>query len=651
MSLALIRDAGVDRRMALASGAAILLAALLSYVNSFPGCFIQDDIAIVVNNPLVASLDLAKIFHGDYSGFGKNGGLYRPLTILSLGLNRLVFGEAAWGYHLVNVMLHGVAALLLWQMLRAWGIAPLVAWASALLFAVHPIHGEVVNLAVGRSELLVAVFLLFALWLGRKPSASAQVMLVACYLLALLSKEHAIVFLGLLPAMDCFHERFSIVVAKRWRLYGVLCLVTAVWLLWWQWGVPRLLQPNVYDPVYVPLAYAPADVRVLTALKLQGWYAAKLLLPFNLQAVYSGPDFPGFVISPWSWTGMAVVAAVVLLATLGYAGWRRREVWALSLMLYAIAFTPTSSIFFPIGVSFADRLAYLPSLWFCLGIASLLVVRQRWQRMLLGVLLVYAGLLGVLCVARNSAFASEAAYWRADLELNPNNPLAWFNLAVVLEERNPGLGEPTLAQMLKTMPDDAGTLLHWGLFLVNSGRFDEAIEPLSKTEQSWSNANDQRVGYVRGILAFTYLELGDFHSALHWLDRGARFYPNQDRILGWRGRALAGLGRPLEAVDVFARMAIIEPDSGIPFHYGMSLLQVGRLDEAVRWLRREVNEQESAGAWNGLGTALAGLNRSTEAADAFRRAVALAPSNQYYRRNLQRALAGVLPAVPPTRPE
>ena len=120
---------------------AIVFVTLLIYLNSFPGTFIWDDHTIVVNNPLVNSLDVKGIFLSDYWMNAGSGNLYRPVTILSLALNRALLGSSALAFHLINVLLHAGVCLLLWQMLRRWGFAPPLALLSALLFAVHPIHG------------------------------------------------------------------------------------------------------------------------------------------------------------------------------------------------------------------------------------------------------------------------------------------------------------------------------------------------------------------------------------------------------------------------------------------------------------------------------------------------------------------------------
>jgi len=299
-------------------GGLVVLLALAAYANSWPGAFILDDVPIVERNPLVHSLDLAAIFTSDYWGVGADRGLYRPLTILSLALNTLALGPDPWSYHLVNVLLHAGVTLLFFSLVRAWTEEVGLSLAAAALFAVHPLHTEVLNEVIGRSELLAALGYLLALRLahgeGRWRSWGAG----GCYLLALLSKEHAVTLLAALPLADAFFRR-------QWRrrvpLYCLLVAITVAWGLFHVYGVDRgtMGRPPLY-PIYSPLAFMPTGWRLLTALKMQLLYLQKLAWPLALQGVYSGPQIETPVTtlaSSWGLGIVVVIVAVVGLTVLG----------------------------------------------------------------------------------------------------------------------------------------------------------------------------------------------------------------------------------------------------------------------------------------------------------------------------------------------
>lgn len=86
--------------------------------------------------------------------------LYRPLAVLTYALNHAVSGLEPWSYHLVNVVLHARVAVMVFRLGRLWRLPLAVAGLGALLFAVHPVHVEVVANMVGRKDLLATAFVL-----------------------------------------------------------------------------------------------------------------------------------------------------------------------------------------------------------------------------------------------------------------------------------------------------------------------------------------------------------------------------------------------------------------------------------------------------------------------------------------------------------
>ncbi|HBT82913.1 MAG TPA: hypothetical protein DEB35_05595, partial [Desulfuromonas sp.] len=410
----------------------LLVLALLSYGNSFPAHFFMDDHSIVELNPLVQHFNLIKILTTDYWGAAANSGLYRPFTILSLFLNRLIFGPSANAFHLVNILLHGAITLLIFPLLQRWKISMSVAWLTAAIFAVHPIHTEVLNMVVGRSELLAAFFLLLALGLAAPLQAYGWQRLgsvAASYLAALLSKEHAIVLLALLPLLDFY-------VIPDWRriwpqrrpLYLLLLAGTVLWFLWRTFAVVRTVPRDVVEPAINPLIFMETVPRVLTALQIQGLYLWKLLWPSDLRALYSGTSWfspPAALTSP---VGLVTLVLTLLFLVVLTHGLRHRQLPALGVTCTLISLLPTANIFLLVGVVMAERLAYYPSLWFALALAALLgTIPQRKVFIAFSAVVVLA-LMGTTLV-RNRDFTSEATLWQREVERDPRNVVAWLALA------------------------------------------------------------------------------------------------------------------------------------------------------------------------------------------------------------------------------
>uniref|UniRef100_A0A1A8JHZ3 dolichyl-phosphate-mannose--protein mannosyltransferase n=1 Tax=Nothobranchius kuhntae TaxID=321403 RepID=A0A1A8JHZ3_NOTKU len=142
--------------------------ALVLYVNTLGADFCYDDSrAIKTNQDLLPETPWTNIFYDDFwgtllthSGSHKS---YRPLCTLSFRLNHAVGGLEPWGYHLVNVTLHGAVTILFTSLSRLLLGAGLWSLLAGLIFASHPIHTEAVAGIVGRADEGAALFFLLSL--------------------------------------------------------------------------------------------------------------------------------------------------------------------------------------------------------------------------------------------------------------------------------------------------------------------------------------------------------------------------------------------------------------------------------------------------------------------------------------------------------
>jgi tetratricopeptide (TPR) repeat protein len=144
----------------------VALVATAAYANSLRNGFAFDDVSVVRDNRHVVNLDWLSIWHDNYwpdhDGITPDV-LYRPLTLWSYLANQAIAPGLEWTFHLVNVLLHALvsvlASLLAWRLLGNRVLAVV----TGLLFAVHPLHTEVVANVVGRAELLASSWSLLAL--------------------------------------------------------------------------------------------------------------------------------------------------------------------------------------------------------------------------------------------------------------------------------------------------------------------------------------------------------------------------------------------------------------------------------------------------------------------------------------------------------
>src|SRR5437667_4708512 len=199
-----------QRRTVLACAAASLLAGLV-YLNALHNPFIYDDHQMVVDNPSIRHLfDLRFIV------------LYRvtrPFVNLSYAIDRAVWGPQPFGFHLTNVLLHMLNVALLFRLARPrWGersqpvvgavSSDVVAFAAAILFAVHPLMTEAVGYISGRAEVLCGTFFLFGVLCARRWMRGdgetwwLLTVAVGCWAAAIATKEIGVMFPLVLVCYD-----------------------------------------------------------------------------------------------------------------------------------------------------------------------------------------------------------------------------------------------------------------------------------------------------------------------------------------------------------------------------------------------------------------------------------------------------------------
>ena len=145
----------------------IVAACLCSYFNSLFGDFVWDDKTFFATKQYNRSFEfLPRFFVKEFwSVYEQNmsADYYRPLLALAFMINYSFWGESPFGYHLVNLLFHTLVCLMIFIFVDKLIMNRIVAFVSALLFAVHPIHTEVVSFVSNISYILAAFFFMSSL--------------------------------------------------------------------------------------------------------------------------------------------------------------------------------------------------------------------------------------------------------------------------------------------------------------------------------------------------------------------------------------------------------------------------------------------------------------------------------------------------------
>src|SRR2546427_3869473 len=153
--------------------------AIAVYVDSLGNGLVLDDESVIVENQAVRHpLDWRTILlTSSWFSDVAPSIAYRPLTTWTFALDHALHAERPFGYHLVNVLGHAAVTALVVALAASLGLSPPAAGLAGALFAVHPIHTEVVANGVGRAEILAAGLALVALLAWRRAATGRQSLL------------------------------------------------------------------------------------------------------------------------------------------------------------------------------------------------------------------------------------------------------------------------------------------------------------------------------------------------------------------------------------------------------------------------------------------------------------------------------------------
>lgn len=525
--------------MSTRTGTAIVFAAAaLLYALSVGNGFAYDDNPIILLDDRIHHLGAAlHVFVQPYWPSPEIG-LYRPLVSLTYVLDWAVSGGSPAWFHAMNVLWNAAACALVFRFLCAFADPP-VALAGALLFASHPVHTEAVANVVGRAELMAAVFCLAALtiWVRtapmRMPRRRAAAVL-SLYVLALLSKESAVMLPALLALADAARGALLPATARDWLRRNAVMFavfgVIAVAFIAVRFAVLGAMAPTLRDPV-LDVAQSPLH-RLWTALQAWPMILRLLVFPRVLLADYG----PGVLLPAMGPTPDALLGATLLATLVGaglVAGATGRGRLAFTLLFVPVALLPTSNLLLPIGVVLAERTLYLPSLAVAAALtflASHAWEQQRHRTIAIGVTAVLVAMFSVRTMLRVPDWASTPAVMAALERDRPDSYRAhWYfaQRAVNLEQPDEALQR--YARAMNIWPYREPLALEAASFAARAGDHDFADQVTRFALAQWPD----HVGFLR-LHAAIQLERGLVADAAATIERGLRLAPDDSLLRAMR---------------------------------------------------------------------------------------------------------------------
>jgi tetratricopeptide (TPR) repeat protein len=582
-----LREAWGERQFAKFAIALIIGLAAIAHGPSLGNGFTNwDDPMLVTENTAIRSLapsNLLRIFTpGERS--------YQPVRVLSYAIDYAIWEYRPFGYHLVNLLLHLGAAVLLFFTVRALLDRLRTAQAGnrvaallvALLFAVHPVNVESVAWVSSRKYGLLVVFSFLAIFAFLR---ERRVLSVLALVLAILSSPFAVVIPFLLGLIQlCAPDR------RSWKPLLPHVLALGLLAIPMFAGLANASKHSTEVGVRVgAFAHAPAEplLRFYTMSRVCFDYGRNLCLPLWLNNNYLNR----LEVSALNIKILLTWLAALALGFCCVRAWRRKQRmpafcagWAL------ISWLPVANII-PISTSMADRYLYLAAIGPFLALALAL---ERWNKpefrrplfTLVGAVLI---LLTLFSAARSTVWRDSESLWRDSLSKQGENPVACYNLgAELLRKKQIDEGVDLLRQALRYGMGTSGVYNNLAHGLIVQGKYYEAS--LNAREALILQPRNPR---RHAQLAQTLLKTERYRSAARFFNSALQLDP--EMVIAW-----VGLGR--------------------------ANLENGALDESVRAFQQALDRrQDLPEIHNGMGMAHAARGEDEAAVGRFRKALELSP--------------------------
>jgi len=620
--------------------ACLVVGAALPYLNTLRNGFVSDDEMQVLDNPYIRNFHhLLRIFTtpaASYVGV-ETPKYYRPLMNVGYLLCYQVFGPHAFGFHLVNVVLHVLVVCAVFLLTKRMFQDRNLALMAAVLFAIHPIHSEAVAWIAASPDLQLSLFYLLTFWFflavaqpGGRFSYFAQLAMAGSFVLAIFSKEQAVTLPLLATVYEHFYrpDRAETRPARKVLRYAVLWLLTVLYLLF----RVRVLGALTSGFSLNQLTWFQTFV---SAIALVGRYLWKVLWPVDLRVFCPFHPSAG-LFDP------AVVGGVATLAVccaLFFFLWRRAKPLSFGLVWMLVTLAPVLNARWMPIFAFAERYLYLPSVGFCWLLGwGFLRLRARasarsavWSRALLTAFAILVALCSFRIVTRNRDWRNNFTLYTNTLAACPDAYYVRKDLgATYWQIGDVESAEREFREVLKVEPQSTSALGGLGLVHLKKQHYSEAIEFFKKALEF-----DPYNAEARLYLGVTYMDTHSLELAETELRTAVSLFPLNSNARNALGKVYLDEGRTAEAEEQFRQSVEIEPN--IMGYGSLGLIHWRRGD--VRLAEQEWREAlrlapNDSSILNNLGLVCTNQGRYTEAASFFHKAIELKPDDASPHLNL-----------------
>jgi predicted Zn-dependent protease len=566
-----------------------LLLALIGMVVRMPalqGERLWDDHYLAHDNPFIKSPALILEAFRHYLFLDSISIHYRPVQNISYMADYFFWNTNEFGFHLTNVLLHVGSGVLLFFLLRhliasffvrrasqqdqpqVLGSTPWIshtAFLVALLWVVHPVHSAAIDYISGRADSLAFLFasagwLLFlrgSRTLHSVARASFYFLAAICGVLALASREIAVVWIVLFLAHVLFVQKPKPLRVRIWIVMGCIAVIS---------GYAGLRQLPGKRPVLPSADDWSAPTRVTMMARALGDYGRLLVFPSNLHmertvfnpfAYRSNSDWRNEVAAEYlSILGLIVLAALAIGCAQGGRGKLMRRFGA---FWFLAAYLPISNVV-QLNATVAEHWLYLPSVGFFIFAAGYLAkLPQRYWKFAVAFAVFGVAALSVRSYVRSTDWVSAETFYRRTIAAGGISARTGLNLGqIYVNENRYTEAERIFRTVLEAVPDYPIAQNNLASLLAREGKSKEAEALFAALEKNAMKARNEYPCTWMGALNLARMRHNahDYASAIAILDRAQVYFPEVWELISMKSEILRETKGPdaaLHLVEDFVR--------------------------------------------------------------------------------------------------
>ncbi len=537
------------------AGGGLFLTAYVVFCGTLSNQFVHDDIPQVLENPYLRNVGLwTRIFTGSvwsFRGPAQRDNMYRPLQFITYWALYRVNGPNPIVFHLFLLLFYAASVWLVYRLACKLLPNSLVAFAGALLWALHPLHVETTAWISALPDLGAAFFYLLGFLLFVRAEQSddrplgRHILAASAFFPALFFKEMALTFPLLILVYWFFFPGKSSWKSKAlyWTFVaaavaGYLAIRIAV--------LGRFSEaPNLFKPSWRMGA---------VALGLLGQHAKLFFWPLHL-SIFRSFSLAASLHSPWPVVALLILAAALFLR-------KREPLMGFLIIWWGVTLLPCLDVR-QVNLPVADRFSFLPTVGPCLalGYCALDWLPRHLARS--NTSPVSALALVVLAAVWTVQDVRSVAHWRDNVTLydqaydaSPTSALAHLLRGVVLQQRDGKMDaaaqEYRLAIKLNLASErplagvttDCYVLL--GQVANLQGHMQEALDDY---HQALRVAPGNSLAYKS--LGIIYFPRGDYAKAQGYFQKAVALDPNELESRFYLGTCYLKLGEPRQAAAQF----------------------------------------------------------------------------------------------------